>query len=327
VVSFDPDFVETNDPEQTASDNQGNAAPSGNQGNAAPSGNQGNAASGEDESTEPSQATLARQASLGDQAPMGLQLDGASIREPMQIDDQFNPDYKASFEETAGSLIRVGLMRVSGALLEIFSTSVVVLIYVFFILLGSADAPRAYASIQAVDRQVRSYLMMKTIISIFTGVAFGVALAAFGVPMALTFGLLAFLLNYIPNVGPVVASLLPIPFILLGDGSAAWMVSAIVVTMSIQIISGNVVEPKLMGDTSDLHPVVILLALMFWGMMWGVTGMFLATPITAGLKIVLEGNEVSRPMSDLLAGRWGSSDKAAKTEGSNGGHGSSVAKA
>ncbi|MEM8734044.1 MAG: AI-2E family transporter [Planctomycetota bacterium] len=213
-------------------------------------------------------------------------------------------DY-ASFREAIDGFIRRGLGQVTSALLEFFSTSVVVLIYVFFILLGSENTAKASASIKAVDQQVRSYLFLKTVISILTGLVFGAALWIFGVPMALTFGLLAFLLNYIPNIGPVVASLLPIPFILLSpDGSIIWMLAAISVTMAIQVISGSVVEPKVMGNSSDLHPVVILLALMFWGMMWGITGMFLATPITAGIKIVMEGYDSTKPLANLMAGRF-----------------------
>ena len=71
-------------------------------------------------------------------------------------------------------------------------------------------------------------------------------------------------------------------------------------TVSIQLISGNVVEPKLMGDSSDLHPVTILLALMFWGMMWGIIGMFLATPITAAIKIVMERFEPTKKLADIM---------------------------
>ncbi len=211
----------------------------------------------------------------------------------------------ASFRSAIDRLIRLGLSHVSSALYEFFSTSVIVLIYVFFLILGSKDSPQLSPSIKAIDEQVRGYLLLKTVISLVTGLAFGAALWLLGVPMALTFGLLAFLMNYIPNVGPVVASLLPVPFILLSpEGSIWWMILAITITMGIQIISGSVIEPKVMGESSDLHPVVVLLALMFWGMMWGITGMFLATPITAGMKIVLEGYPSTQPFADLLAGRF-----------------------
>jgi AI-2 transport protein TqsA len=88
------------------------------------------------------------------------------------------------------------------------------------------------------------------------------------------------------------------------------MISVIGVASGIQVVSGNVVEPKMMGQSSNLHPVVILLALMLWGMLWGITGMFLATPITAAIKIVLDGIESAKPVSDLLAGQWGDLDRA-----------------
>lgn len=159
--------------------------------------------------------------------------------------------------------------------------------------------------VSEIDEQVRSYLGLKTVISIFTGMAFGLALWIFGVPMAFTFGVLAFLLNFVPNVGPLVASLLPIPLIVLDPtGSIGWMVTAIGVTCTIQAISGNIVEPKLMGNSSDLHPVTILVALMFWGMMWGIIGMFLATPVTAALKIVLQRIDSTKPIANLMAGRF-----------------------
>ena len=85
------------------------------------------------------------------------------------------------------------------------------------------------------------------------------------------------------------------------------MASVIAVTAMIQLVSGNLVEPKIMGESSDLHPVTILLALMFWGVMWGVIGMFLATPITAAIKIVFERLDQTRPIADLMAGRLGKS--------------------
>jgi AI-2 transport protein TqsA len=123
--------------------------------------------------------------------------------------------------------------------------------------------------------------------------------------MAFTFGVLAFLLNFVPNVGPIVASLLPVPLILLDPaGNLGWMVAVIAATSTIQLVSGNIVEPKIMGDSSDLHPVTILLALMFWGMMWGIIGMFLATPITAALKIMLERIDQTRPIAEMMSGRW-----------------------
>lgn len=207
--------------------------------------------------------------------------------------------------ENIDKQLRAWLTVLSAELFNLMTTSMVVLIYVFFILLGSVEKKDGGGSFAQIDDQVRSYLSLKTLISMITGAIFGFALWLFGVPMALTFGMLAFLLNFIPNVGPIVGTVLPLPFILLSpDGSLGWMVAAILTISTIQLISGNVIEPKIMGSSSNLHPVVILLALMFWGMMWGITGMFLATPITAGLKIAFERFESTRPIAAVFAGHW-----------------------
>ncbi|WP_372725175.1 AI-2E family transporter [Novipirellula sp.] len=214
------------------------------------------------------------------------------------------PPRPGGSQELVESLARQGIAIVSQSLFSLVSTSVVVLIFVFFLLLGTPSLVSHNETIQEINHQVRVYLGLKTIISIFTGLAFGLALRLFGVPMAFTFGVLAFLLNFVPNVGPIVASLLPVPLILFDpSGNLAWMISAIGVTSLIQVASGNLVEPKLMGESSDLHPVVVLLSLMFWGMMWGIIGMFLATPIAAGFKIVLERFDETKPLAALMAGR------------------------
>jgi AI-2 transport protein TqsA len=203
------------------------------------------------------------------------------------------------------SFVRDSVARLSAEFFSLLSTSMVVLIYVFFLLAGVRNTPDQAEAYRQIDIQVRSYLALKTIISIVTGAVFGFTLWLFGVPMSLTFGVLAFLLNYIPNVGPLVASLLPIPFILLDPtGSVGWMIATVGSMCAIQAFSGNFAEPRIMGKSSDLHPVVILFALMFWGMMWGITGMFLATPLTAALRIVLEGIDSAKPIANLLAGRW-----------------------
>lgn len=202
------------------------------------------------------------------------------------------------------TFVRDGISVVSQMLVGLVSTSVVVLIYVFFLLIGNPNYAQS-ETLREIDTQVRNYLSLKTIISIFTGLAFGLTLRLFGVPMALSFGVLAFLLNFVPNIGPIVASLLPIPLIIFDpDGTLGWMLAVIALTSTIQMVSGNIIEPKIMGNAADLHPVSILLALMFWGMMWGIVGMFLATPITAALKIVLERFEPTQPIANLLSGRW-----------------------
>ena len=215
-----------------------------------------------------------------------------------------NPKTSDGASQFVDQMVRDGIALLTQALLSLVSTSVIVLIYVFFLLIGTPSISHS-PTLSEVDRQIRSYLSLKTVISIFTGLVFGIALRIFGVPMAFTFGVLAFLLNFVPNVGPIVASLLPIPLIILDpSGSIGWMAATITVICSIQLISGNLIEPKIMGNSSDLHPVTILVGLMFWGMMWGIIGMFLATPIMAALKIILGRIPTTKPIANLMAGRW-----------------------
>ncbi|MCA9140620.1 MAG: AI-2E family transporter [Planctomycetales bacterium] len=226
---------------------------------------------------------------------------------PIQVRQNSQPVESSRMQEATelvDAFVRDGVTVVLQAFLSLVSTSIVVLIYVFFLLLGKPAFSQADA-LREIDTQIRDYLSLKTVISIGTGALFGLTLRLFGVPMALSFGVLAFLLNFIPNIGPIVANLLPIPLILLDpSGNIFWMASVIIATSMIQLISGNVIEPKLMGNSSDLHPVTILLGLMFWGMMWGIIGMFLATPITAAIKIVLSRFEPTQQIANIMAGRW-----------------------
>ncbi|MEM6363369.1 MAG: AI-2E family transporter [Planctomycetota bacterium] len=211
---------------------------------------------------------------------------------------------KADPSDFVDELVREGISRLTHTMFNLVSNSIIVLIYVFFLLLGTSGLGRSGSLATEIDQQVRSYLSMKTVVSILTGSAFGLTLFLFGVPMSLTFGVLAFLLNFVPNIGPIVASLLPVPLILLDPNqSIGWMIGVILATGSIQLISGNLLEPKVLGSSSDLHPVTILVALMFWGMLWGIIGMFLATPITAAIRILLQRIDQTRPIAEWMAGR------------------------
>lgn len=191
------------------------------------------------------------------------------------------------------------------AMIDLLGTLAMVLIFMFFLLLGASGQVRPTEGLWSImEAKFREYLVVKTVISVFTGLAFGLVLWLFDVPLAFVMGLLAFLLNYIPNVGPIIASLLPIPLILATpELGFLRSIFAIALSSGVQVISGNVIEPKMMGDSFELHPIVILLSLMLWGMIWGIVGMLLAVPITAAIKIVLEKIDRTRPIAELMAGR------------------------
>ena len=116
-------------------------------------------------------------------------------------------------------------------------------------------------------------------------------------------GLLTFLLNYIPNFGPLVTCILPLPLIWLSpDLSLTAMIAVSILVCGVQFVSGNVIEPRMMGSSFDLHPIVVLLALMLWYAIWGFVGMLLAVPITASLKVFLERIPRTEAVARLMAG-------------------------
>ena len=195
------------------------------------------------------------------------------------------------------------LLQTTNAIVGLLSQGLLVLIFVLYLLLGGARQ-KAGGVWAEIENRVEHYIVTKALISLATGVLVGLTLAVLGVDLALVFGLLAFLLNFIPSVGSIIATLLPLPVVVVSpDISATTAILAILLPSLIQIIIGNIIEPKVMGEALDLHPIVILMALIVWGMLWGVVGMLLATPMTAILKILFERLEPMAPVAQVLAGR------------------------
>lgn len=215
--------------------------------------------------------------------------------------------------------IRGTLLDLAGSLSSLSSYAVLIMIFVFFLLLGdggtSTSESKAQTLLKEIEAQVRKYLVMKTIISFFTAFAFGGVLWLFGVPLAIVFGVLAFFLNYIPNIGPLLACVLPLPFLVLNSGISPTMACICFILIStVQLVSGNVIETRIMGQSFDVSPVALLLALMFFGLIWGIIGMFLATPLVSITKIVLQQSEGGRPLAELLAGRLSMGEESSVAE-------------
>jgi AI-2 transport protein TqsA len=223
-----------------------------------------------------------------------------------QADIQFDP----ASVIPADSVGRI-LAGTTQALVDLFSQGFIVLIFTFFLLAGGSSAAQDQKGVRSqIESRVKGYIVNQTLMSAATGVLVWLILAALGVDLALVFGLFTFLLNFIPNIGSIIAVLLPLPVVLFSpELSSTQAVLAIALPATVQFLIGNVLTPKIMGDALDLHPVTILLALMFWGALWGVVGMLLATPITAILKILMERFDVTEPLARVLAGRLDATEK------------------
>ena len=152
--------------------------------------------------------------------------------------------------------------------------------------------------------QVQRYLGLKTITSLTTGLLVGFWTLILGLDFAVVWGLLAFLLNYIPSIGSIVAA---IPAVLLGlvQGGLGYAILIVVGYVVTNVGIGNFVEPWLMGRTLGLSTLVVFLSLVFWGWMWGSIGMLLSVPLTMIIKILFENTDDLQWIAVMLDNRRG----------------------
>ena len=216
-----------------------------------------------------------------------------------ELGDWFDPGAAFAF---AGQALH-GLVGVVSNLFLILLTTV-------FILLESAGIPsklraavpgdgEPLSKASAVGRSVQAYLGVKTLMSFATGVCVSVLVGSLGLSHPALWGLVAFLLNFVPSIGSIIAALPAVLLALveLGSGKA---LAILIGFIAINMVIGNVIEPRLMGRKLGLSPLVVFLSLLFWGWVWGPAGMLLSVPLTVMVKIILEGREGTRWIGVML---------------------------
>ncbi|HOO93907.1 MAG TPA: AI-2E family transporter, partial [Opitutales bacterium] len=137
--------------------------------------------------------------------------------------------------------------------------------------------------------------------SVATGLISYVIMTWVGLEFASFWALLIFLLNYIPSVGSILATLFPSLLALMQFNFTAPFFIVAIGIMALQFLIGNIIEPRLTGDSLNLSPLVILFSLTFWGAMWGIPGAFLCVPITVVILIVLSNFETTQPIAIMLS--------------------------
>lgn len=147
------------------------------------------------------------------------------------------------------------------------------------------------STLKNIIQQVQQYILTKFVISLFTGIVSGFVMLLFGVDFILIWVVFTVLLNFIPNIGSIIAVILPVlmAFIQFQSFTTTAFLAAILII--VQNIIGNLLEPKIMGDKLGLNPLVILISLLFWGYIWGIIGMFISVPLTAIIKIMLSNSD------------------------------------
>ena len=144
------------------------------------------------------------------------------------------------------------------------------------------------------------YITLKTGISLLTGGLSYVVLLLFGIDYAFLWAFLIFLFNYIPYIGSLIATILPAIFAVIQFGTIWSFVWVFISVEAIQLVVGNYIEPKVMGKSLNLSPLVVVVALSFWGYVWDLLGMFLSVPITSIMLIMLAQFPATRSFAILL---------------------------
>ena len=166
---------------------------------------------------------------------------------------------------------------------------------------GRNGGQRAIEAIDEAAKAFRRYVWVKSLTSAITGVVTWLAALAFGLPLAWVWGFLAFLLEYVPSVGSLLAVLPPTLMALAEDGPAR--AAMVLVTIgTLQIVLGNVVDPRLEGRLMAISPFGVLLSIVFWGWLWGAVGALLAVPLTVSIVIACRHIPSARGVATIVAG-------------------------
>jgi len=158
-------------------------------------------------------------------------------------------------------------------------------------IVGSNDEherKKAKDAFRKIRNSVSSYIAIKTYVSLITGLAVGLICWFFGIDYALLWGFLAFVLNYIPYIGSLIAIIPPLVLGIIAFNSVTQVLFLFACLEGVQLVMGNAIEPKWMGDSFSINTVSVLFGFVFWAFMWGPAGMLLAVPLTFMFKVILE---------------------------------------
>ena len=200
---------------------------------------------------------------------------------------------------------------------SMLTNAFLILLTVIFILLEASSFPSklhlvlddpeaSFSHLERFTENIKRYMAIKTVTSLLTGLAIAVSLWVLGVDYPVLWGTLAFLLNYVPNIGSIIAAIpaLLLALVQLGPGAAA---SSAICYLVVNILVGNVIEPRFMGRGLGLSTLVVFLSLVFWGWVLGPVGMFLSVPLTMTVKIALDSSDETRWIAILLGSETGGS--------------------
>lgn len=168
---------------------------------------------------------------------------------------------------------------------------------------GPEQGERTMILLNRINERVGKYLLVKTVVNLILGVISFAIMWAIGVEFALFWAVLIAFLNYVPYFGSFIGVAFPVLVSLAQSGSIGFALLSLITLSAVQVLVAGVLEPRLMGRAFNLSPVVVLLALAFWGALWGISGAVLSVPLTASLVIVFAELDATRPAAVMLSAR------------------------
>ena len=207
------------------------------------------------------------------------------------------------------------LQQILASLSSIFSQLLLMLFYVLFIALEDSIFSKKvrlmypdgvqYKKVSSIlfkiNKSVSSYLVLKSAVSFSTAFLSYLIFLSFGLEGAVFWAFVIFLFNYVPNVGSIIATFFPALFGIMQFGEISVGIYLLLIIGGVQLFVGNVIEPKVMGNSLNISPLVVLFSLTFWGAIWGISGMVLSVPVTVVMIIVMSEFSSTRPFAILMS--------------------------
>lgn len=234
----------------------------------------------------------------------------------LQIDELLGINSMRLLEDYAGNFnFGKVLTSLFNSLRGILENTMIILLYTAFIFLEESYLPqklkgvfprktqymRIVIVIQKIERSVANYIGLKTLVNLISaGVSYFVLLFI-GIDTPLFWTVLIFLLNFIPVIGLFISVLFPAVFSLIQFGTFTPFLVILGGLGTVQFLVGNILEPRIMGNSLNISPLVAILALALWGAIWGITGMFLSVPITVIMIIIFSQFPRTRPIAIMLS--------------------------
>jgi predicted PurR-regulated permease PerM len=224
-------------------------------------------------------------------------------------------DGEAQSEDSLTNELSQRMVRgAASAFVSITLESIVIAFYMIFLLQSASRLPQRIsgsfssqraegimAIVESINRAISEYLAVKVKASLLVAVPIGLLCWGFGITGAATWGVITFFGNFLPYIGPLIAVVPPVALAFLEIEPLGWPIAFTVLLLAINSVTANVIEPAMTGRALGLSPLIVLIGLAFWSLLWGFVGLVLAVPLTMIFKIILEHTPATRPIARLIS--------------------------